>query len=273
MCSGNIHEICGAGWANSVYYASCSANPDTYLTNYWPICVGTMNDVIGAANMQQGSGTTSFVADRFGNPNSALALNGGWTSVPPGIYFNSVQFTITVWVYPLSVGSSARVIDFGNGAAGDNILLSLDAGGNLIPYFGIYVGGNMLSQPASTQALALNQWQFLAASFDGSMLKIYINGAITTSATVSYTSLTALTRANNFIGKSNWANGYSSSYLDDLRFYRTSLSQTQLLNLMSKNDTSSTYLSCLDTTTSTSTSTSTSKISIKCFKLFLFINC
>ena len=80
-----------------------------------------MNDEIGTAHMTQGS-LNLFVSDRFGNANSALALNGRWTQVPSGVYFDSPEFTISVWVYPQQVGSHARIIDFGNGQASDNIL-------------------------------------------------------------------------------------------------------------------------------------------------------
>ena len=76
-----------------------SASLDDNLTHYWPITYCNMNDLIGNAHMSQGANTT-FVSDRFGNENSALNLNGGWTQVPPGIYFNSPQITITAWVYP-----------------------------------------------------------------------------------------------------------------------------------------------------------------------------
>ena len=34
--------------------------------------------------MKQGA-LTSFTSDRFGNANSALALNGGWAQVPSGV--------------------------------------------------------------------------------------------------------------------------------------------------------------------------------------------
>ncbi len=57
---------------------------DEYLTHYWPIENGTMLDAIGSAVMSQGN-LTSFTTDRFGNENSALALNGGWTQLPPAI--------------------------------------------------------------------------------------------------------------------------------------------------------------------------------------------
>ena len=43
-----------------------------------------MLDQIGSAHMTQGA-LTSFTSDRFGNANSALALNGGWAQVPSGV--------------------------------------------------------------------------------------------------------------------------------------------------------------------------------------------
>ena len=61
---------------------------DVYLTNYWPILSGTMQDVAGNAHMTQGA-STNFVADRCGNPSAALNFNGGYTTVPSGVYFKS----------------------------------------------------------------------------------------------------------------------------------------------------------------------------------------
>jgi hypothetical protein len=68
---------------------------DQYLTHYWPISNGAMLDQIGKSHMTQGSSTffTFFTTDRFGNANSALALNGGWTQVPAGVL---LQYTIYI---------------------------------------------------------------------------------------------------------------------------------------------------------------------------------
>ena len=95
-----------------------------------------MLDVIGSSNMIQGN-LTSFTSDRFNNPNSALALNGGWTQIPSGIYFDTPEFTISVWVYPSSVGSSSRIIDFGNGQFSDNIIFSLSYSNYIIVHIPI----------------------------------------------------------------------------------------------------------------------------------------
>jgi hypothetical protein len=206
---------------------------DQYLTHYWPFENGTMRDVIGSADMTQGS-STSFVADRYGNVNSALAFNGGWTQVPSGVYFDSIEFTITVWVYPSWVGSSSRIIDFGNGEGLDNILLSLSYEYTLQPNFYILSGSKYVFTATSAINIAFNQWQFFVTTFNGTIARIYLNGTLVAdSNTQNHTRLFNIWRNSCYIGKSNWAHdGNSSSYLDDLRFYNKSLTQEEILELM-----------------------------------------
>jgi len=195
-----------------------------------------MNDHIGSAHMVQGS-STNFTFDRFGNTNSALALNGGWTQVPPGVYFNTTEFTISVWVYPINVGPHARIIDFGSakGAANDNFVFALSTLNTVQPYFLTLP----LASFISLTTLSLNQWQFLALTFNGANVNMYKNGQIILNTTIFNYTLPNIKRARCYIGKSNWpANGYSWSFLDDLRFYNKSLIQAEILELMNQNETS-----------------------------------
>jgi hypothetical protein len=217
-----------------------------------------MTDVTGGADMQQGSATT-FTSDRFGNVNSALSLNGGWTQVMSGIYFNTIQFSISAWVYPQNVGIWSRVIDFGNGIASDNIFLSLDSGNNLIPGFWICIGGSCSNQLYSSQPLVTNTWQFVTVTFNGITMSIYLNGIFTNSMAISFISLPKVSRTNNYIGQSNfmaYGDAYSSSYIDELRFYNISLTQIQIQNLMNQQDTSNSVF-CATTTAPTTTPTTT----------------
>ncbi len=195
-----------------------------------------MKDVIGSADMIQGN-LTSFTMDRFGNENSALALNGGWTQVPGGIYFNTLEFSISVWVYPSSVGSASRIVDFGNGPLPDNIIFTLSNLNNLQPLFIFYSGLTNFFSTISAINITLNQWQFLAATFNGANARVYLNGALVgESKTQNYTRPFYIWRNSCYIGKSNWApDGYSHSYLDDLRFYNKSLTQQEILELMNYN--------------------------------------
>jgi hypothetical protein len=193
-----------------------------------------MNDLIGSSDMIQGN-LTSFRPDRFGCLNSAMTLRGGWTQVPSGIYFNSPEFTISVWVYPKSLSKNARLIDFGNGLSNDNIILDLSVGRIPTPKFGI----DSIINAVSSQNLTFDEWQFLTVTFNGTTSSIYQNGTLTVQVNGSYLFPT-LNRTNCYIGKSHLAssNGDSFSYLDDLRFYNKSLTQTEIRTLMNQNQTS-----------------------------------
>jgi len=194
-----------------------------------------MKDVVGGDEMTQGN-LTSFVGDRFCNPNSALALNGGWTQVPSGIYFDSSEFTISVWIYPLNVGSWSRIIDFGNGPGSENIIFSFSDGNSLKPFFELYSGPSKNISTISSKPITLNHWQFLTATFNGSMARIYLNGTLIGEPnSQSYIQPFNLSRSNCYIGKSNWADGNSYTQLDDLRFYNKSLTQEEINELMNNN--------------------------------------
>ena len=206
---------------------------DQYLTHYWPICTAQMFDKIGFADMSQGNLTT-FTSDRFGIENSALALNDGWAYVPTGIYFDSPEFTISLWIYPQKAGVWPRIIDFGNGPSGDNLILTLTDGVTLKPVLMMYARSSRVFEQSPTQALKLNEWQFLAVTFDGTYGKFYVNG-ILVATLYKPLKMSSIQRSNCFIGRSNWPDGYSSSYLDDLRFYNKSLNQSEILQLMNQN--------------------------------------
>jgi len=206
---------------------------DQYLTHYWPFENGSMKDAIGSADMMLGS-STSFVSDIFGNVNSALALNGGWTQAPPGVYFDTPEFTISVWVNPSNVGGSSRIIDFGNGSPNDNIIFVLSLYTTLKPRLEIYSQLNIKVSLLSPQNVSLNEWQFLAATFNGTNARVYLNGRLTIQANVQDYTLIPLTRSKCYVGKSNFQNGYSESYLDDLKFYNKSLTLEEINQSMNR---------------------------------------
>jgi hypothetical protein len=203
-----------------------------------------MFDKIGLADMTQGD-LTSFIEDRFGNANSALALNGGFTVVPSGIYFDTPEFTISLWIYPQQVDNGARVIDFGNQLLSNNIVITLSHQTpslyNLVtPKLTIYSQQNVTIEALSAQNMQTNQWHFVAFTFDGMNARIYIDGQLSADVMHAY-SLENLNRSNCFIGKNNWLDGHSySSYshLDDLRFFNKSLTHQEILELMHRNETS-----------------------------------
>ena len=191
-----------------MFIVSCTSPYDAYLTNYWPISNCHLNDLVGHADMML-EAYASFATDRFGNPKSALYLNGSWAQVPPGVYFSAPQFTVSAWIYPQGLSSWTRIFDFGNGPGVDNIFISFDSGGNQIPAFFICSSGGCSYTLASSVALILQQWAFIAGTFDGTQMNIYINGNLVASQLANYL-LPTLSRSKPYIGQSNWPwDGYS----------------------------------------------------------------
>jgi len=182
--------------------------------------------------MLQGTNDTFITMDRFGNPNEALNLNGGYTYVPPGVYFNSA-FTISTWLYPNQVGSFARVLDFGTGVK-SNVIFGQSYYLTMLPFTTIYDITQVQKYiTLSNVHLTNNRWSFLATTFDGTTSNIYINGVLASTQAVSYILPENLVRQNNYIGRSNFAvNGYSYSILDDLRIYNRCLSDVEISALM-----------------------------------------
>jgi len=227
-------------------FHSYALSTDKYLTHYWPICNSDLTDQIASAHMFHGE-KTLFAEDRFGMANSALSLNGNWTQVPSGIYFDTAELSISVWILPLNISRCSRLIDFSNSNAKNftnNIYIRLD---NTCyqsqylykPELAFFSDSLLKVNCISTKEISIGEWQFLTATFNGNQMSLYINGNQTCNRTKAYT-LPVVNRAYNYIGKSfDSYDGYSSSIIDDLRFYNKCLTQTEILELM--NETGNVY--------------------------------
>lgn len=137
--------------------------------------------------------------------------------------------TIACW-FKTSSGSWARIFDFGNGSASNNILFSPNNGPS------VYRGTSQTTQPGSIGTYADNNWNHLvwtlsASSASTCTWNIYINGSNKyTNSSAGYPS--AVSRANNYIGYSNWsADGYTTGYFDDFRYYSREISSSEVTQL------------------------------------------
>ena len=164
---------------------------------------------------------------------SSLYLNGtnqyinidAWTIAQTGI-------TITCWFYFISSGWK-RLIDFGNGAGGNNILFA--------PQNGQHVsnsGGT--TQPGSYGNWADSTWHFFVWTLscddttnNTGTWNLYIDNVLINNQTgARYPA--PVSRTNNYIGLSNWAgDGYSICYLNDFRFYTKVLNTSEINTLYS----------------------------------------
>ncbi|MEI7782339.1 MAG: LamG domain-containing protein, partial [Planctomycetota bacterium] len=149
----------------------------------------------------------------------------------------SQGYSIGVWANTSSVAEWARYIDFGNGPANDNILLSRVGTSNDL-CFHVYRGGSPIRITAPN-VIQLNTWQHLSVTVTPSgTATIYVNGVVVATASNPGFIPNNVTRVNNFIGKSNWSeNALFQGQMRDLSIWKTALTPAQVAASMTTLDT------------------------------------
>lgn len=212
---------------------SLASSLSTGLVLYYPMNANA-NDASGNGLNGTMIGGVTAVADRFGNPGSALQLNGtnGFIDAPDGVYFNGGDFTVSCWIKANNYPSWARAFDFGNGAANNNVLLAISQGTNGRPqaeiYNGTVSGGAAVS---GTTTVGTNVWTFLTYSFSAGTGRLYVNGTQVAQAT--QTAPQNVLRTLCYIGRSNWAgDSYMNGAIDEFRIYNRLLTAQEIQNLL-----------------------------------------
>ena len=179
-----------------------------------------------------GQSGTSFTTDRAGASLLAVALSSGQMTIPTGTYFSG-SLSITVWAYVLSFTAwSERVVDCGTATLDQaNVIFALQRDLTTYSYFEVHNSGSA-SNTQATSSIPLNTWVFLAATLAGSSANIWYNAVSQASATFSVT-VPAYSRTQCYIGHSNYGGSDANvnAYYDDLMFFNTGLSQSQLLTV------------------------------------------
>jgi len=189
--------------------------------------------VDGSGNGHAGTliGGASWVAGKKGN---AVALNGstGYVSLPADILTDISDFTVATWVYWNASQTWARVFDFGSGTGHYMFLTPRNSAG--VARFAITVNGGYGEQGINASAaLPTGQWVHVAVTLTGSVGTLYVNGAAVGSNSAMVCAPFRLQRtANNWIGRSQYADPYLNGKIDEFRIYRGALSASDIVALM-----------------------------------------
>ncbi|MEG3440322.1 LamG-like jellyroll fold domain-containing protein [Pannus brasiliensis CCIBt3594] len=136
-------------------------------------------------------------------------------------------FTVEAWVWYDSFKNCSRIIDLGNDAGSDNILLA-NSGTSGRLSFNIYRGSTAQETITPNAVLEIGRWIHLAATIDGAgNVKLYKNGQEIHSAKVQPPN--SLKRTKNYIARSNWsADSYFNGRLSEIRLWNKARSGAEI---------------------------------------------
>ena len=198
-----------------------------------------MSDTISGTSLIYGN-NVNFTLDRYNKTKSAIQLNNGYMNVSSGVYFYGGDFTVTAWVRIKTHVNWARLIDFGNGEANDNVFVYLSYVDTDKPGFKVFQGNTSLDfgvDVASNISLILGKWQHLAITLSGTMGSIYIDGQLTReSYEGQFLRPNNVVRKINYLGKSNFKDLETNADFDSVRIYNRSLNENEIRTVMAISD-------------------------------------
>jgi hypothetical protein len=154
-----------------------------------------VDEVSGRQGTLSGGNTTGVAGAIVGDPDTAISSGpgGGTISVPYDIAMNSPTFSIELWAKFGSICSDGR----GNGnhcnAAGPRGSSAYGIGpydqfpvGTMKHTFFLKASPSSLDVVIHGPVVALNQWDHLVGSFDGSTQRFYVNGVLAGAQTANF---------------------------------------------------------------------------------------
>ncbi len=140
--------------------------------------------------------------------------------------------TVSAWTRPTAFPNWTRVIDFGSGSGVNNILLARPATTADLRFEFYGTAGGTEGTTLAAQFVQ-NQWQYFAATCaaggaNTATARIYRDGVQRWSAT-DFSPPPNVTRFNNYIGRSNWADALYAGQMDELRISRVARSADWLM--------------------------------------------
>jgi alpha-mannosidase len=217
--------------------------PEASLVAYWKIQEGIgdiLNDLAGDENTGTLLGTTPPEwtpgwFEQHGTANKALYFNGsGYCIVnpvsaasSPNLYDLQDAITISAWFNAEDWNGNRRILQKGNT---DNQYRLLAENGQMV--FEIYNVGRISTLLPSTE-----EWHHIAAVYDGTAMRLYLDGLLRTmmyaSGPINLTDHPLYLGTKTPLAPSG---DYFKGYLDDIRIYSVGLTEPQVRQLARQGD-------------------------------------
>ena len=195
--------------------------------------------LVAAYGFDEGSGTT--VSDASGNGNNGTISNATWSTAGKygkALSFNGTNALVTIpdaaslhlttgmtleaWVDPTTVSAQWRDVIY---KANDNFYLEATSTNASKPDGGLIAGGTY-ADAFGTAKLTANTWAFLTETYDGSTLRLYVNGTLVAS-TAHTGAITTSTNPLQIGGDSLYGQNFAG-LIDNVRIYNVALTAAQI---------------------------------------------
>jgi glucose/arabinose dehydrogenase len=194
--------------------------------------------LVAAYSFDAGSGTV--LADQSGNGNNGTINGATWAAGHDGqaLSFNGTSNVVVVndsasldlttgmtfeaWVRPSQTLSNWKAI---LQKQTDSYFLNANTAGNHVGSGGTF-NGNCCGVVEGTSGLPVNQWSHLASTYDGTTLRIYLNG--TQVGSIAQTGSLEVNANPLRIGGDTYPNEFFPGLIDNLRIYNRALSAAEI---------------------------------------------
>ncbi|HTW22945.1 MAG TPA: LamG-like jellyroll fold domain-containing protein, partial [Candidatus Baltobacteraceae bacterium] len=217
-----------------------AGNFSPYSNQATAVTSSTIAGLVAAYSFDEGAGTT--VNDLSGNGNTGTIANATWTT--DAKYGNALEFngstsiitiqdspsldltsamTLEAWVNPSSVQDRWTDIVY---KGHDIYYMEASSNQSAVPGAGNTVGSTDQTI-FGTSPLAPNTWSYVALTYDGATLRLYVNGVqVSTLANASGPMATSTNALQ--IGGDSINGQYFDGILDEIRIYNVALNETQI---------------------------------------------
>lgn len=149
-----------------------------------------------------------------------------YAQAPNKVWFSG-NFTFEAKILVKSINSNAKLFDFGNGPASDNVTMFLSGGttGQLVCE--VYTGATSGGKVISPDPLPQNKWVHIAWTQSGTTATLLKDGAVWITGTTANPA--SITRTLNYFAKSNTAaHSFGNLLMRDVRIWYTVRTTTEI---------------------------------------------